>query len=126
GEDGEGVDVAFVENAEHDIDDGDGDNQQDAHVLHGILEDLGGALEGAGDGGGQGLGGLFNLRSGGAERGAGLESEGNGDGGKLAGVRDALRTGVGDQFGDGAQGTHVAVVALHVDQVEPVGVFLVG
>src|ERR1019366_7774763 len=61
-----------------------------------------------------------------AERGAGLEREGNGDGGQLAGVRDALRAGVGDHFGDGAQGNHVAVVALHVDQVEPVGVFLVG
>src|ERR1039457_1259213 len=60
-----------------------------------------------------------------AERDAGLEGERNGDGRQLTGVRDALRTGIGNQLGNGAQGDHVAVIALHVDEVEPVGVLLV-
>src|ERR1017187_9918743 len=43
-------------------------------VLHGILEDFGGALEGAGDGSRESFGSFFNFVGGLAERDAGLPS----------------------------------------------------
>ena len=119
------MDVAFVKHAEHDVDHGDGHNQQNSHIAHGILEDLGGALEGTGDGGGQGgAGGGFDIVGSLAEGGAGLEGEGDGDGRQLAGMRNALRAGIGHHFGDGAERHHLTGVALKVDHVQPVGVLL--
>ena len=40
---------AFVENAQHDVDDEDGRDQQHALAAQRFLEDLGGALEAGGD-----------------------------------------------------------------------------
>ena len=49
GEDGERVDEALVQDAEHDVDHHDRENQQDQQAALGILEGLGGAGEGGGD-----------------------------------------------------------------------------
>jgi hypothetical protein len=54
------VNVALVQNAQHDVNHRDGDDQQHPQVAQGILERRGGALELGGDGirqlaGGEGL-----------------------------------------------------------------------
>jgi len=56
-EDGDGVDVTFVEDAENDIHDEDGDEEEDAHAGEGLLKLLSLASEGADDAGGEGLSG---------------------------------------------------------------------
>ena len=55
GENRQRVDVALIQNAEDDVDDQNGDDQQDEHVAEGTLEGFGRALEGGADGGGQSL-----------------------------------------------------------------------
>ena len=49
----ERVHVALIQHAQHDVHHHDRHDQQDAHVLHRVLEHLGGALERTGDGGRQ-------------------------------------------------------------------------
>ena len=56
------MDEALVEDAQDDVDDQDGHDQQEPQALRGGLEGLGGALKAGGDGGRQHLPGeLFHL-----------------------------------------------------------------
>ncbi len=127
-EDGDGVDVALVEDAEHDVDGDEGGEDQEELVGAGGLEGLGGALEGAVDGGGEAdvAFGLLDLDHGIAEGVAGEEIEGDGDGGKLSLVVDSEGRGGGCITGEGAEGDLRAAGAADVEVTERVGVLTEG
>ena len=96
GDDRDGVDVAFVEDAEHDVDGTQSGEDQEQFVGERVLEGLGCASEAAVDGGGQAhvMAGLLNVVDRVAERHAWLEVEGDGHRRELALVVDGQR-GVG-------------------------------
>ena len=120
------MDVTFVQNPEHNAyTHCDRHNQQDAHIAHGILKDFGRTLEGPRDRGGESGGrGSFDVASCLPERGAWPERKGDGDGRQLAGMRNALRAGIGHQTGHCPERHHVAGVALQVDQVQAIAMLL--
>ena len=98
GEDGDGMDEALIEDAEHDVNGDEGGEDQEGLIGERVVEGSGGALE-------VGLerrrevhllGQVVDLGDGGAERGVGREIEGDGDRGELALVID------GEQFGGAA------------------------
>src|SRR5262249_41498958 len=101
----ERVDEAFVEDAEDEVDDEDGHDQEEAEALHGGLERLRGALKAVRDGcGNLALGGGFDLRVHFAEGGTDGGIVGKSDGGELAEVLDGERADVAGDLGDRAEG----------------------
>src|ERR1051326_920033 len=89
------MDVALVEDAQHDIDDQNGDDQQHQKIAQRVLERLGCSLEGGADGRRQSFRrDLLNLRGYIAQRRARLQIERNRDRGELAKVADGLRSDV--------------------------------
>src|SRR6059036_1170311 len=126
GEDGDGVDVALVQDAEDDVHGDEGGEDEEGLVGEGGLEGLGGALEAGVDGGGQpdlALGGLDGA-DGMAEGDAGGEVEGEGDGGELALVVDGAGRGAGLEVTEGGERHLGAAGGLDVDGLEGVGVLL--
>src|SRR6266849_1240081 len=126
GEDGDGVDVALVEDAEDDVHGDEGGEDEEGLVREGGLEGLGGALEAGVDGGGQpdlALGGLDGA-DGMAGGDAGGEVEGEGDSGELALVVDGEGGGAGLDVTEGGERDLGAGGGLDVDGLEGVGVLL--
>ena len=117
GENRDRVDVAFVQDAEHDVHHHDGDDQQHPQVAERTLERLGRALELRADGGGELLvGEVLHLVDDLAERRAGLQVEGDGGRGKLPVVIDGLRSGFGDEVGQGIERNQFPGGILEVEQ----------
>src|SRR5215813_2112349 len=120
------MDVALVEDAQHDVDRDQGGQDEQGLVGQRGLEGLGGALEAGADRGGQAqvvLGrfdGLYGL----AQGGAGGEVKGEGDGGELALVVDGQGGGGGGEVGECAQGRGGPVGRAHVDVLQRVRVLL--
>ncbi len=103
GENRDGMDVAFVENAEHDVDDDERGKDEERLVLEGGLKGGGRALEGGVDAGRklQLLVDLVDDGDGVADGLAGGEVEGNGGRGELSLVIDGERGGLFDEVGEG-------------------------
>src|SRR5262245_36033237 len=98
------MDIAFVQYSEHDINDGDGNNQQNPQVRQGTLESLGCALEGGAERRRQlTLDDSLNLVHDISQRNAGLNVERDGDGWELSEVIDGLRAGFLTQMCDRIQ-----------------------
>ena len=107
------VNIAFVQNAEHDVHHQDGDHQQDPQIAQRILECLGRALEAGADGVGQSLvGELLTGAHDIAQSVAGLEVEGNGHGRERAVMVDGLRPDVRVEPGQRIERNQLAGGAL--------------
>ncbi len=101
GENRERMDVAFVQNSEHDINHQDRDDQQDPQVSERTLEGFGGALKVRRDTGWQCLAGeILHLRNHVAQRRARLQVERNRHRVELSVMIDGLRPGSLLQLGE--------------------------
>ena len=106
-EDGQGVDEAFVEDAQDQIDDQDGHDQQEPQALHGRLEGLGCPLKVGGNAGRQHLPGHVIHRGHRVAQGhARLEVEGDGHRRQLARVVDGQGSQVPGREATTSRGTN--------------------
>ncbi len=119
------MDEAFVEDAQHDVDDQHGHEQQQPQAVQGFLEGLGLALEAGADRGwqrfpGQGFDALRGL----AQGRPGREAEGDGHGGQLARVVHGQRPDVQPAVHEGVQRREPALVRTDVEERQGLGVAL--
>ncbi len=124
GEDGDRMNVAFIQDPQHNIDRHQGRSDQQGLIRQRVLKRLRYALKAAADGGWQAnlAGGPLDRRDRVAKRRTGYEIERDGDGGKQALMIDDERCVGGGIVREGAERHQRAVRRPHIDVLKAIGI----
>ena len=110
------MNVAFIKDAQHDVNDQDRNPEKERQVLHRVLELSRGPLERAADRGRQIARDLADLSDRFAQGHPRPEIEGNGDRRQLAQMVDRQRAGILRDFGERVERHQQSRVRLHIEQ----------